>query len=93
MMQPFIGGASEWNSIIRHLPKSHLLQTWEWAQVKAEYGWKPMPFIWRSGTGDADPIVSPNFGTMLSEKSKTMGKTKKLRNSRTSDVTMKNNKR
>ena len=58
MMQPFIGGASEWNSIIRHLPKSHLLQTWEWAQVKAEYGWKPMPFIWRSGTGDADPIVS-----------------------------------
>ena len=58
MMQPFIGGASEWNSIIKHLPKSHLLQTWEWAQLKAAYGWTPMPFIWRSGTGDNDSVVS-----------------------------------
>jgi lipid II:glycine glycyltransferase (peptidoglycan interpeptide bridge formation enzyme) len=58
MMQPFTGGASEWNTIIRQLPKPHLLQTWEWAQFKAAYGWKPMPFIWRSGRVDHDEVVA-----------------------------------
>jgi lipid II:glycine glycyltransferase (peptidoglycan interpeptide bridge formation enzyme) len=47
-MQPFNGTASEWNSIIAELPDSHLLQTWEWSQVKAKYGWKPMSFFWSS---------------------------------------------
>jgi peptidoglycan pentaglycine glycine transferase (the first glycine) len=46
MMQPFKGSASEWNSLISRLPAPHLLQTWEWAQVKARVGWQSMPFTW-----------------------------------------------
>lgn len=45
-MQSFTGQTLEWNSVISKLPNSHFLQTWEWAQIKAVYGWKPMPFIW-----------------------------------------------
>jgi len=36
-----------WNRLIDALPAPHLLQTWEWAQVKASYGWQSTPFIWR----------------------------------------------
>ena len=48
MMQPFRGDANEWNDLIAGLPNPHLLQTWEWAQVKAKYGWNPIPFVWYS---------------------------------------------
>jgi peptidoglycan pentaglycine glycine transferase (the first glycine) len=43
---PFTGTPSFWNEIIASLPLAHLLQTWEWSQVKARYGWQAMPFIW-----------------------------------------------
>jgi lipid II:glycine glycyltransferase (peptidoglycan interpeptide bridge formation enzyme) len=33
------------------LPGAHLLQTWEWGQVKAHYGWEPMPKIWYGEDG------------------------------------------
>ncbi len=46
MMQHYTGGASEWDERIAALPNPHLLQTWEWAQVKATYGWKPIPLLW-----------------------------------------------
>jgi len=46
MMQPFLGKAREWNDLIAGLPDPHLLQTWEWSQIKARYGWESMPFIW-----------------------------------------------
>lgn len=39
--------ASAWNHLIGSLPGSHLLQTWEWSQVKTRYGWQPMPLIWQ----------------------------------------------
>ncbi len=45
-MQPFQGTGAEWNALIAKLPHAHLLQTWDWAQVKAAYGWTPMPFVW-----------------------------------------------
>ena len=48
MMQLFKGSASEWDTLIAGLPDPHLLQTWEWAQVKAKYGWEPLPFVWYS---------------------------------------------
>jgi lipid II:glycine glycyltransferase (peptidoglycan interpeptide bridge formation enzyme) len=46
-MQPFTGQPAEWNDLISTLPISHVLQTWEWAQVKSKYGWQPMPFVWK----------------------------------------------
>ena len=47
-MEAFSGQPSAWNELIRQLPNPHLLQTWEWAQVKAKYGWQPMQFVWES---------------------------------------------
>ena len=35
-----------WNSLISRLPNSHFLQTYEWAQVKAQYGWQPIYLAW-----------------------------------------------
>jgi peptidoglycan pentaglycine glycine transferase (the first glycine) len=35
-----------WNSIISHLPNPHFLQTFEWGQVKAKYGWTPIYAVW-----------------------------------------------
>jgi lipid II:glycine glycyltransferase (peptidoglycan interpeptide bridge formation enzyme) len=37
---------SNWNSILSNLPNPHFLQTFEWAQVKARYGWKPYYAVW-----------------------------------------------
>ncbi len=45
-MQPFTGSAAEWDERIAGLLNPHLLQTWEWAQVKAAYGWQPIPLVW-----------------------------------------------
>jgi lipid II:glycine glycyltransferase (peptidoglycan interpeptide bridge formation enzyme) len=43
-----------WNDAIAYLPNPHFLQTTEWAKVKANYGWQPMPFVWYEG----DDIVA-----------------------------------
>lgn len=48
-MQLFRGSPAEWNALIASLPMPHILQTWEWAQVKARYGWQPLPFTWQEG--------------------------------------------
>ncbi|HWQ05393.1 MAG TPA: peptidoglycan bridge formation glycyltransferase FemA/FemB family protein [Longilinea sp.] len=37
----------DWDELIARLPNAHLLQTWEWGQVKAQFGWMPETFIWR----------------------------------------------
>ncbi|MBN2385473.1 MAG: peptidoglycan bridge formation glycyltransferase FemA/FemB family protein [Anaerolineales bacterium] len=54
-MKAFQGHPAEWNALIGQLPHPHLLQTWEWAQVKAKYGWQPMPFVWESPDGGRKP--------------------------------------
>ena len=35
-----------WNSLLKSLPEPHILQTWEWGQVKAAYGWKHSYHVW-----------------------------------------------
>lgn len=35
-----------WNETIAALPGAHILQTREWALVKARFGWLPEPFVW-----------------------------------------------
>ncbi len=52
-MMPYAGEPQAWNELIASLPLPHLLQTWEWAQVKSKYGWKAMPFVWYSGSDPA----------------------------------------
>jgi len=53
-MIPYTGTSQSWNELIASLPLPHLLQTWQWSQVKAKYGWQPMPFIW----GDSQSAIS-----------------------------------
>ena len=35
-----------WDLIIAKLPNPHFLQTYEWGQVKAKYGWSPLYAVW-----------------------------------------------
>jgi len=35
-----------WNALISKLPDPHFLQTYEWGQVKAKYGWSPLYALW-----------------------------------------------
>ena len=35
-----------WNSLISNLPNPHFLQSYEWGQVKAQYGWQPIYLAW-----------------------------------------------
>lgn len=37
-----------WNDLISKLPNPHFLQTSEWGQVKAKYGWTPLYAVWTS---------------------------------------------
>ena len=36
----------EWNALVACLPAPHLLQTWEWGQVKQSFGWQQELFTW-----------------------------------------------
>ena len=38
--------SNNWNSLISKLPDPHFLQTYDWGQVKAKYGWEPIYLIW-----------------------------------------------
>lgn len=38
--------SSTWNTLISKLPNPHFLQTYEWGQVKAKYGWTPLYAVW-----------------------------------------------
>lgn len=37
---------NKWNQLISRLPNHHLLQTFEWGQVKAKYNWVPNYLVW-----------------------------------------------
>lgn len=45
-MQPSQQNAFHWNQIISKFPNPHFLQTYEWGQVKAKYGWIPCYAVW-----------------------------------------------
>ena len=63
-MIPFTGTPQSWNELIAALPLAHLLQTWEWSQVKSKYGWQAMPFIWQDAMGNpvaAAMVLKRNF--------------------------------
>ena len=46
---------NSWNSFLSQLPTPHFLQSFEWGQVKAKYGWKPYYAVW---TRDRFSIIS-----------------------------------
>jgi peptidoglycan pentaglycine glycine transferase (the first glycine) len=53
-MKQFKGSPKEWNQIIASLPHSHILQTWEWSQFKANYGWESNAFMWEEPETGSD---------------------------------------
>jgi len=60
-MKLFSGQPSEWNKLVSSLPNSHILQCWEWADVKAKYGWMPTPFFWDNldpNSSDVNRVVA-----------------------------------
>jgi len=46
-----IKDAAQWNNLIDDLPGAHALQTWQWGQVKSQFGWVPHPLLWRDEYG------------------------------------------
>lgn len=49
--------SNSWNQLISNLPDPHFLQTYEWGQVKAKYGWSPYYAVW---TEDGKFTISSN---------------------------------
>ena len=41
----------EWNDLVEKFSISNILQSWEWGQVKENYGWKMHPYIWIDESG------------------------------------------
>jgi lipid II:glycine glycyltransferase (peptidoglycan interpeptide bridge formation enzyme) len=47
-----------WNEIVGSLPNPHILQSWEWGQVKSQFGWQPFHKVWeRDGQVKAAALV------------------------------------
>ncbi len=42
-----------WNGFVAGAPNPHVLQTWEWAEFKAAYGWQPIRLLFYRGRGVA----------------------------------------
>ena len=65
--EPFQGDGAAWNARIARLPGAHLLQTWEWAHVKAQYGWQTRPVVWWQGESSPreDTAASPAAMAMI----------------------------
>ncbi len=45
-----------WNELIHQLPDPHLLQTWQWGEVKSEFGWRPQPLLWIRRKGNLELV-------------------------------------
>jgi lipid II:glycine glycyltransferase (peptidoglycan interpeptide bridge formation enzyme) len=37
----------EWNTLIKSAPNLHILQSWEWGQIKSNFGWQSLRYEWR----------------------------------------------
>ncbi len=49
MMQYVDFSNQEWNDAMRELPGTHILQSWEWGEIKRKYGWKVNRVTWSDG--------------------------------------------
>ncbi len=56
--------SSTWNLLVSKLPNPHVLQTYEWGQVKAKYGWSPLYAVWNADGRwkvESDPNLLSTF--------------------------------
>jgi len=56
LVQVMINDSEHWNAILRSLPYHHILQSWQWGELKRGYGWtvERMAFKW----GERGPVVA-----------------------------------
>jgi peptidoglycan pentaglycine glycine transferase (the first glycine) len=40
-----------WNNLVAALPGAHVLQTWQWGEVKSRVGWQPFQVTWQDEPG------------------------------------------
>lgn len=50
-----VSNPDEWNRNLIQLPDAHVLQSWEWGEFKAKYGWSPTRVLFADGTETASP--------------------------------------
>ncbi len=43
--------AADWNTLVVSLPQAHILQSWEWGEFKARYGWSAQRIVWPARDG------------------------------------------
>lgn len=60
-LHAFHGTSENWNRLIAQIPGAHLLQTWEWANIKASFGWQPLPLTWSRSQTSADGTASESL--------------------------------
>lgn len=48
VLQPW--DAPAWNRLIASFPGAHILQSWQWGEVKSQFGWRPLYCIWEEPT-------------------------------------------
>jgi lipid II:glycine glycyltransferase (peptidoglycan interpeptide bridge formation enzyme) len=51
----------QWNTCIASLPGSHVLQTWEWGQVKSLFGWQPYHLYWLHDNEHFELIINKHL--------------------------------
>jgi lipid II:glycine glycyltransferase (peptidoglycan interpeptide bridge formation enzyme) len=49
---------SKWNACIANLPGAHILQTWEWGEVKSQFGWQPHYLHWYQKQDQIELIIN-----------------------------------
>jgi peptidoglycan pentaglycine glycine transferase (the first glycine) len=54
-----------WNELISKLPDPHFLQTYEWGQVKAKYGWDPIYLVWDNEGKMIEEIDGNNLSSFV----------------------------
>lgn len=51
MPPSLIHDADEWNRLVRSLPHAHVLQSWQWGELKSRYGWQAERWLWSGDAG------------------------------------------
>jgi lipid II:glycine glycyltransferase (peptidoglycan interpeptide bridge formation enzyme) len=52
-----IRDTTEWNSRTASLPHAHILQSWEWGELKSRYGWRAQRLMWEGGRAAAQVLT------------------------------------
>jgi hypothetical protein len=63
----FFMAGQAWNRTILSLPDPHLLQSAQWAELKAQFGWRPYYLIWTRNGGQTELIISQSGDLYISD--------------------------